>query len=537
MKDKLTFRIFSAFLSLLFVCLTTVTVLGNEEISEPQDLIDAVLEYNYKPLQEKSIQGFIDEALTEKAGISSEWYVIALSQTGNYDFSSYENALLEYLRNNETNSASTRLKYALALVAIGSDDEYIAEQTEKSIGEQGIMSLVYGLHILNNGAESEKHTPNTLIDKILSMQLDDGGWALNGKNADVDVTAMVIQSFAPFYNVTEKVKLSVDRAVKLLASRQDENGEFMSYGINNPESAAQVIVALSALGIDCKEDERFIKNECDLFDVISRYRNEDGGFSHIFGGTTNSNATVQVFFASVAYMQMKQGKGPLYTFDKNVSDSVSAPEESEPSQDEHTSTSNEASKSEHNDEKDNLSYKVYAIIIIALVSVCAFIALLIKKKINAKNILLLAVIIVAVLAFVLLTDFETKEGYYENAASEDDYIGTVTISIVCDVIDNSEIPNGVILKETVCNISEGDSVYEVLSEITAANAIHLETNGSGSSVYVEGIANVYEFDHGDLSGWQYLVNGEKPSVSCGEYIVKAGDKIEWIYSLSLGNDL
>ena len=55
--------------------------------------------------------------------------------------------------------------------------------------------------------------------------------------------------------------------------------------------------------------------------------------------------------------------------------------------------------------------------------------------------------------------------------------------------------------------------------------------------YVSGIGNLYEFDFGGLSGWVYSVNGRMPSVSCGEYVLSDGDKIEWMYTCDLGNDV
>ena len=58
-----------------------------------------------------------------------------------------------------------------------------------------------------------------------------------------------------------------------------------------------------------------------------------------------------------------------------------------------------------------------------------------------------------------------------------------------------------------------------------------------SSVYVEGISNIYEFDCGDLSGWMYCVNGEFPNYGCSGYKVKPGDRIEWKYTCNLGEDV
>lgn len=64
-----------------------------------------------------------------------------------------------------------------------------------------------------------------------------------------------------------------------------------------------------------------------------------------------------------------------------------------------------------------------------------------------------------------------------------------------------------------------------------------KTSGSGDSTYVEGINNIYEFDFGDLSGWMYFVNGESPSVSCGEYVLSDTDEIKWLYTCDIGKDL
>ena len=57
------------------------------------------------------------------------------------------------------------------------------------------------------------------------------------------------------------------------------------------------------------------------------------------------------------------------------------------------------------------------------------------------------------------------------------------------------------------------------------------------SVYVEGIGNLYEFDAGELSGWMYRVNGEFPNFGCSKYILKNGDKVEFVYTCDLGKDV
>ena len=52
-------------------------------------------------------------------------------------------------------------------------------------------------------------------------------------------------------------------------------------------------------------------------------------------------------------------------------------------------------------------------------------------------------------------------------------------------------------------------------------------------IYIRGIAGIHEFDHGDLSGWIYSVNGEKLSAAADKITLKDGDKIVWLYSDTL----
>lgn len=57
------------------------------------------------------------------------------------------------------------------------------------------------------------------------------------------------------------------------------------------------------------------------------------------------------------------------------------------------------------------------------------------------------------------------------------------------------------------------------------------------SAYIEGIANLYEFDCGSLSGWTYCVNGVFPNYGCSNFKLSDGDEIEFHYSCDLGRDV
>ena len=285
-------------------------------VDEVQALIDGIVSYKVNEAGAGDLSHWIEKDLTENAGVSAEWYAVALSQDGAEGFSGYRASLEKYLSENKIPSAVTRQKYALALCAVGSRSSYITDVLGDSVGGQGIMSYIYGLHILNNGYVSTAVTADEVIKKLLSMQLSDGGWALWGEYGDIDVTAMTVNSLAPYYKSDNTVKASVDRALDLLSSRQQEDGGFNSFGSPNPESASQVLTALSALGIDCQKDERFVKNGRTIIDGITDYRLPDGSFAHIKDGPFNESATVQAFYSLIAYKRMKNGKGPLLVMDR-----------------------------------------------------------------------------------------------------------------------------------------------------------------------------------------------------------------------------
>lgn len=93
---------------------------------------------------------------------------------------------------------------------------------------------------------------------------------------------------------------------------------------------------------------------------------------------------------------------------------------------------------------------------------------------------------------------------------------------------------GMILPACTLTLQEGDTAFSVLSRTLREKKIQMECSGSGESVYVKGIANLYEFDEGPQSGWSYRVNGQMPSKSAGAYVLAPGDRVEWIYVLQFG---
>ncbi|MBQ7646554.1 MAG: terpene cyclase/mutase family protein, partial [Clostridia bacterium] len=278
------------------------------------------IDYSVSAAGANDVQDYIDGYLSDNAGLLSEWTVITLARTdAGYDFSSYVASLNKYVKNNKVESASKRLLYSLAFLCCGDyGNGYIASSVNDSIGELGIMSYIYGLHMLNNGYVSDKFTASGVIEQLLSLRLGDGGWALFGTVSDIDVSAMTVQALAPYYKNNVKVKKAVDEAMSLLSSRQLDDGSYKGFGKENCESTAQVAIAMASLGMDRKNDKRFIKNGKNIIDGIIKFRLEDGSFCHVIDGGYNMMATVQALMAFVAFDRAENGKSAFYSVRKNA---------------------------------------------------------------------------------------------------------------------------------------------------------------------------------------------------------------------------
>lgn len=125
-----------------------------------------------------------------------------------------------------------------------------------------------------------------------------------------------------------------------------------------------------------------------------------------------------------------------------------------------------------------------------------------------------------------------------------------TLSVRCDTILNNlslldpakreVVPaGGVIYAEREVVFHKGESVFDVTLREMQDNRIHFEFSKTPiyNSAYIEGINNIYEFDCGELSGWEYSVNGVFPNYGCSRYQLNDGDKIEWRYTCDLGRDI
>ena len=263
--------------------------------------------------------------------IGGEWMVVGLLRSGRKvkDIDAYYDAAVKFVQDNiDENSRLHKAKSTensrmiLALTAMGKDVTNVGGHNlltglnnMEYVQKQGINGPIWALIALDSGnypAPEGDVTREALIQVILDEQLADGGWALSGSTSDPDMTGMALQALAPYYATNAEVKKSVDEAIKTLSMMQAADGSFASIDGSSSESVAQVVAALSALGIDANTDARFIKNGVSALEALCAFYVEGGGFKHIPDGKLDGMATEQSYYALAAYFRMLEGKTSLF---------------------------------------------------------------------------------------------------------------------------------------------------------------------------------------------------------------------------------
>lgn len=282
---------------------------------------------------------YLKQAVPEPVfgSVGGEWTVFGLARAGmldeEYAWRYYEG--LEHYVSSVEGVLSTRkyTEYAravLALAALGKDAHDVGGYNllepltdYKMVTRQGLNGAIFALLALDiydaaefddllfeEGSEENLTLLDYYLQYILTRVHTDGGFGL-GDISDPDVTAMALCELSK-YREDELVTVFIQNALGYLSAVQEDGGGFVSEGVSNFESVAQVVIALCQLGIDPAADSRFIKNGNHLIDVLLSYQNSDGSFSHTLGGESDLMATEQGLLALTAYVRLQEGKTGLY---------------------------------------------------------------------------------------------------------------------------------------------------------------------------------------------------------------------------------
>ena len=295
---------------------------AEEKLAKLQSAVDPQDAY-------KATGDYLENLGTPAPGsIGGEWMVIGLLRSGRKVNGAYYEAVVTFVQDNidengrlHSAKSTENSRLILALTAMGKDVTDVGgHDLLKGLGDmayvskQGINGPIWALIALDSGnypAPEGDVTREGLVQAILNAQLADGGWALSGSASDPDMTGMALQALAP-YCTDGAVKKAVDAALTALSNMQAEDGSFAGMDGSSSESIAQVVAALSALGIDADTDARFVKNGVSALDALCAFFVEGGGFRHTPDGKLDGMATEQGYYALTAYFRMQSGKTALY---------------------------------------------------------------------------------------------------------------------------------------------------------------------------------------------------------------------------------
>ncbi len=507
---------------LLALCLLCPTALhaSAEESKTAEALLSEVAAHcGYASVAQWAEEGLPSQLRSH----SGEWYLLALRGLGGYSLDACAQALSDAASASPSLPAVTEQKRALALVAAGQNGHPWVFKIHKENGQkQGVMSLIWGLILNGSLPESREDSAlaATLLSDLLALQGEDGGWALQKDRAsDPDVTAMALQALS-FYR--ENAESEIKRGLSCLASLQKPSGGFSSYGVENAESAAQVILALCALGIDpaCAEG---LQASPSVVDAMRSFACEGGGFSHIADGERSEMATAQALLAILACERLENKEAFVFDFSSDLPQSTEIPAQTE-------DASTVAVPHRTDNAQTDLRPMLIAVILAA--ALIALVLLFATKKASRANMILLAVLTALLLLVAWVTDIQTPEHYFGRVET-DDTVGTVTLSILCE----GEGADDVLLVPTAVPIARDDTVYHALLKACQTNGLTFDMTGSAAipeTVYIRGIGLLYEYDKGPVSGWSFSVNGIRPKVGCGAVKLSDGDWIEWRFVSDLG---
>lgn len=281
-----------------------------------------------------------------------DWAALACAVGGAEDsYTAYLHALEAYVKNKlgEDSSLGRATDYhriALTVLALGGDPAAFSEDKNGEpvnliefgtynypgeLGAQGLNAYIFALITLDSESytvpDGSRYTRTSIIKEILAAEEPDGGFGLDKGAFDIDITAMALQALAPYYGSQNalsvgispgEISRTVDRALARLASVMKENCTFCSYGAENTESTAQVIIALCSLGIDPRTDERFMRGGKNIVDGMQSFLLPGSVYRHSANDSEgNLMSTEQAMLAHIALYKADHKLGRLYDFSKS----------------------------------------------------------------------------------------------------------------------------------------------------------------------------------------------------------------------------
>ena len=349
-------KVLCMLLSIIMIIATSAVSLASEQITDSLADSCQTKETDIYDVISKGIgsaEWYLNEKLTEihndsGVGFGSDWAIITLLRGKKTVDSSildeYTNSLIETVKGWDANVKPTDVAKAILAFTVMDMDSVDIEgvnlinllcnspQLESATNE-----LAYSLLAIRaskaNIPQDALWSESDIVDKLLTFQTESGGFGLfDTETADVDMTAICVQALAPYKNKTD-VAEAIEKAIGFLADTISEDWDYD----DNPNTTAQVLLAISALGIDITDPANgFGTGEQEnIVTSLERYRNTDGN-GYLFGDSVNTLATYQVMQAYDAYRKFHKDSVLYWDFDTDgqVYNDLAGTEDSAPEENE-----------------------------------------------------------------------------------------------------------------------------------------------------------------------------------------------------------
>ena len=527
-----------------------------------------------------------------------EWAVLAEARGGVEDTAWYNTYLANIrahvadvdgvLTNDGTYTEYSRL--ILALSALGEDAAAFqagsktydltapllelssSSEVTYKVSEQGTNGTVFALIALD--CRGYKKSQGAAVREALIAQLlktqQNGAWSISNDGTgglDKDMTAMAVQALAP-YRSRADVAAAINSAMRWLSEKFQATGDYGS-----SETAAQVIVALSALGRDAATDPDFVTaNGVSLLSNFLSYADSrTDGFRHKKTGTVNQMASEQAAYALVAYDRFKKAQNSLYDMTDVVEPTPATVQEvidkinaiGTVTERSYSAISEARSAYDALSAEDKAKVTNYDVLVAAetryeellkakkeqaLAELAKAYADIDKNKYSeAAQKKLLSIFQNAQLDITAAKSCEQVELLLEKALQDLKDVKEGSIRVTFRLIGAAEATQDVNLTDstylpeyvtwiptTRYTLDEDATVYDLFTE--ALNEAGLYSVGAENNyvrtIYAPTILGGYalsEFTNGKRSGWMYTVNGLHPDVGLKDKTLQDGDIVVWHY--------
>ncbi|BBI30790.1 hypothetical protein KCTCHS21_01890 [Cohnella abietis] len=264
------------------------------------------------------------QTLLSKSNPIGDWDAFGLARSGKDVSSRYLPEANKSVDSGKLRLVTDYARVALAINANGGDASKVGAGKVNLLSKianfekltaQGINAPAFALLALDAAGyqpgAKDTWSRDNLIKWLVDHRNTDGGWSLGTGKSDVDITGMVLTALAP-YKDNKDVTGTIDEAIVWLSNAQRDTG-----GFGNPtessESSAQVLIALTSLGINPVDDSRFVKNGKSTLARLLEYRLKDGQFSHVAAGKADAMATFNALLGLTAVERWMDGLPSLYS--------------------------------------------------------------------------------------------------------------------------------------------------------------------------------------------------------------------------------